>query len=105
MMAGSKQQKNRRQKHVPQRTCVVCREKMDKRSLKRLVLTPELGVVADPSGKQNGRGAYLCTKLVCWEKMSKTSVLDQALKQAISAENKAALLEQFKQTIEELSHA
>ena len=70
-----------RQKHVPQRTCVVCRQKFDKRQLTRLVRTAEEGVLVDPSGKRNGRGAYVCPQLVCWDKLLQNSgLLSQALK-------------------------
>jgi len=70
----------RRPKHVPQRTCIVCREKFDKRRLIRIVRTPDDGVVIDVSGKRNGRGAYLCDQVGCWENaIKKTQLLDNAL--------------------------
>ncbi len=56
-----------RKKHIPQRMCVACRESQDKRSLVRLVRTPE-GVVIDKSGKLAGRGAYLHADPNCWER-------------------------------------
>ena len=43
----------------PQRSCVACRAKRDKRMLTRLVFARgKLRI--DESGKMNGRGAYLC---------------------------------------------
>jgi len=70
-----------RQKHIPQRSCVVCRQKYDKRQLTRIVRTADEGVVVDPTGKRNGRGAYLCYQTTCWDKIfQKKSLLDQALK-------------------------
>jgi uncharacterized protein len=73
--------KGPRPKHIPQRTCVVCRQKQDKRSLVRLVRTPAGPVVVDYSGKQNGRGAYLCANPACWDKASSTpQILQRALK-------------------------
>jgi predicted RNA-binding protein YlxR (DUF448 family) len=70
----------RRPKHVPQRTCIVCREKFDKRRLTRIVRTPDEGVVVDFTGKQNGRGAYLCDQVSCWDSaLEKTQLLNQAL--------------------------
>ncbi len=73
--------KGPRPKHIPQRTCVVCRQKQDKRQLVRLVRTPVGPVVVDYSGKQNGRGAYLCANPVCWEKATHTpQILQRALK-------------------------
>ena len=49
-------------RHVPMRTCVVCREKKPKHELLRIVRTPEGEVLVDASGKLNGRGGYVCTK-------------------------------------------
>ncbi len=66
---NEKKNKPRRQKHIPQRTCVICREKVDKRRLTRIVRTPDSGVVIDPTGKRNGRGAYLCDNPECWDKV------------------------------------
>jgi len=81
----------RRPKHIPQRSCVVCREKQDKRQLIRLVRQPEGQVAVDPTGKQNGRGAYLCLQPGCWDKALQTDILSKALQTAVSQENKAAL--------------
>lgn len=53
-------------KHTPQRTCAGCRKVLAKRSLVRLVRTPE-GVRIDPTGKQAGRGTYLHNQRSCWE--------------------------------------
>ncbi len=57
-----------RPKHVPQRMCVACREHDAKRGLIRIVRTPEGPVGLDPTGKRNGRGAYLCHNPACWER-------------------------------------
>ncbi|NJN55694.1 MAG: YlxR family protein [Anaerolineae bacterium] len=79
-------------RHVPQRTCVVCRQKFDKRRLTRIVHTTDAGVVVDPTGKQNGRGAYLCDQPSCWEKAShQPNILAQALKTGIKTEELVAL--------------
>ena len=80
----SKKQK-RKQKHIPQRTCVGCRTVQPKRSLIRLVRTAD-GIQIDPSGKLPGRGAYLHELRSCWEKGLKGS-LGQALKTEINARN------------------
>jgi predicted RNA-binding protein YlxR (DUF448 family) len=55
-----------RRKHIPQRTCVGCREVLPKRSLIRVVRV-DGGVQIDPTGKMNGRGAYLHDQRSCWE--------------------------------------
>lgn len=56
----------RRVKHVPQRTCVACRQVQAKGALVRLVRTRE-GVFPDLQGKRPGRGAYLHNQPECWE--------------------------------------
>lgn len=56
----------KRVKHVPQRTCVGCRQTLAKRSMIRIVRTPE-GLRVDPTGKIPGRGAYLHDHRDCWE--------------------------------------
>jgi len=40
-------------------------------------------VVVDPSGKLNGRGAYLCNRDRCWEQAIGGQVLARALKTEI----------------------
>lgn len=72
-----------RPKHVPRRTCVACRESDDKRSLIRIVRTPEGSVEIDPTGKKNGRGAYLCDRPTCWTRAIETNVLSRALNVAL----------------------
>jgi predicted RNA-binding protein YlxR (DUF448 family) len=77
-------------KHVPERTCVVCREKASKRTLTRVVRS-EIGVQVDPSGKMNGRGAYLCDRVVCWETAVKTDVLAKALRMPLTDDDRERL--------------
>lgn len=79
-----------RKKHVPQRTCVACREVLGKRILIRLVRT-EAGAEIDPTGKRAGRGAYLHDRRECWDKALKDSLLDRALKMTISPEERERL--------------
>lgn len=91
----SKKKQPPRPKHVPQRTCFVCREKRDKRQLTRLVRTPEGAVVVDPTGKQNGRGAYLCDQPACWDKVvANGRLLSQALKTTVSSTDMEAIAAQ-----------
>ena len=86
--------KQQRRKHVPQRTCVVCRKKDAKRQLTRLVRTADAGVVVDPTGKLPGRGAYVCERPACWEQLLHTNLLERALKTTLDAAQKEALLAQ-----------
>lgn len=69
-----------RPRHVPQRTCVACRQTDAKRQLVRLVRTPDGHVVIDPTGKRAGRGAYLCATADCWTTALRRGTLTRALK-------------------------
>jgi len=79
-----------RRKHVPQRSCVGCREVQAKRSLIRIVRTPQ-AVQVDLTGKLPGRGAYLHDRRSCWERGLQGS-LAHALKTELTAEDRARLL-------------
>jgi len=81
-----KKSKPVRQKHVPIRTCVSCRETGSKRGLIRIVRTPEGAVTIDPTGRINGRGAYLCEKPGCWQRALSTPILNRALNTQLSPE-------------------
>src|SRR5262245_60821633 len=82
-----------RHKHIPQRTCVVCRETSAKRTLTRIVRTADAGVQIDPTGKRNGRGAYLCNQVSCWQRAVGSDVMDKALRTTLTAEDKQRLNE------------
>jgi uncharacterized protein len=79
---SSKANKRIRRKHIPQRTCVGCREINSKRELIRIVRVND-GISIDPTGKQSGRGAYLHNKKTCWEKALR-GPLGQALRKTLS---------------------
>lgn len=73
-------------KKIPMRTCVVTHEKLEKRSLLRIVRTPEGEVLPDLSGKLNGRGAYIKSDLETLEKAIKSKALEKHLEVTISNE-------------------
>jgi uncharacterized protein len=78
-------------KHVPQRTCIACRQVAGKRSLLRLVRT-ETGVDLDATGKLAGRGAYLHPYQSCWRAVLRGGRIEQALRTRLSEENRQVLL-------------
>ncbi len=85
-------QPSRPARHVPQRTCIVCRRQFDKRRLTRVVRTPDSDVVVDPTGKRSGRGAYLCDQVACWDKAIRhPGILNQALNAQLSEAELAAI--------------
>ena len=73
-------------KKIPQRQCVGCRTKRDKRDLLRIVKTPEGEIVLDATGKKAGRGVYVCPDPECLRKARKSRGLERALETAIPAE-------------------
>jgi len=79
-----------KRKHVPQRTCVGCREVLPKRSLIRIVRSSE-AVEVDPTGKMAGRGAYLHNQQSCWERGLK-GALAHALKTELTDKDRENLL-------------
>lgn len=73
--------KNRK---IPMRTCVITKEKCDKRELLRIVRTPDGKIVIDPTGKQNGRGAYIKKTQEVALKARKSNALSRHLEIEIS---------------------
>lgn len=80
-----------RVKHIPQRTCVACREVLPKRQMVRIVRTAD-GVQVDPTGKLAGRGAYLHDRRECWERGLK-GALAHALKAELITDDRVELEE------------
>ncbi len=70
-------------KKIPERMCVITREKYPKKELIRVVKNKEGEVFVDTTGKANGRGAYLKRDIEVIEKAQKTKQLDRILEIAI----------------------
>jgi uncharacterized protein len=71
--------------------CIACRAHDTKRGLYRIVRTPEGAVEPDPTGRRNGRGAYLCGQAACWEKALSSGILARALNIDIDTQTLDAL--------------
>lgn len=84
-----------RTKKIPQRKCVGCNEMKDKKSLLRIVRSPEGEISLDLTGKMNGRGAYVCPDKDCITKAVKEKRLERALEKPVSDEVYKKLLEDF----------
>ena len=78
-------------KKIPLRKCLGCGEQKPKRELIRIVRTPEGNVVLDGTGKQAGRGAYLCPKSACFKKAVKSKRIEKSLEISVSEEIYEAL--------------
>ena len=80
--------------HVPERTCIACRQIRPKKDLIRLVRCSNGSVEVDGNGKKTGRGAYLCKAKGCWESVSAKGRKDRlanAFKTSITQENRESL--------------
>jgi hypothetical protein len=62
------------------RQCIGCRESRDKKSLIRVVKTPEGNIILDRTGRVNGRGAYLCDETSCLKKARKSNALSRSFR-------------------------
>ena len=73
-------------KKIPMRQCLGCNEHKPKRELIRVLRTPEGEVIADMTGKKNGRGAYLCPSESCLRRVQKSKRAEKVLECAIPDE-------------------
>ena len=85
------------QKKIPQRQCMGCRERKEKRELIRVVRSPEGGVSLDFRGKAPGRGAYICPDMACLKKALRSKALDRSLEVAIPEEIYARLEQEMEE--------
>ena len=82
-------------KKVPVRTCLGCNEEKPKKELVRAVRTPQGEVILDLTGKQAGRGAYICPDINCLKKARKAKRFERALSCTVSDE----LYEKMEETL------
>ena len=75
-----------KQRRVPMRMCVGCREMKPKKELLRVVKSPEGVIAFDRVGKAPGRGAYVCKSAECLSKAVKTHALERQLECSVSEE-------------------
>jgi predicted RNA-binding protein YlxR (DUF448 family) len=73
-------------KKIPQRQCIGCGEMKNKKEMLRVIKTPEENIIIDATGKKNGRGAYICKSLECFQKAVKSRGLERSLKVNIPRE-------------------
>lgn len=68
---------------IPLRTCIVTKEKLEKKDLIRIVKNNSGEVFVDLTGKQNGRGAYIKKDIEVLNKVKKNKILDRHLETTI----------------------
>lgn len=70
----------------PQRTCMGCNEKKEKKDLIRIVKNKQNEINLDKTGKMQGRGAYICDNIECLEKLQKSKRLERVFDLKITDE-------------------
>ena len=80
------------------RKCIGCQEMKSKKEMIRILKTESNDIVLDTTGKQNGRGAYLCFSKDCLERAVKNKGLERSLKRAVPTE----VYDQLKKELDEI---
>lgn len=75
-----------KERKIPLRMCLCCREMKPKKELTRVVLNKEGEISLDLTGKAPGRGAYLCREPECIAKLQKTKALDRGFSRSVPEE-------------------
>ena len=83
-------------KKIPMRKCLGCGEMKPKKELVRVIKTPENEILLDKTGRQNGRGAYICNNLDCLNRALKNKGLERSFKTALPAD----VVESLKEAME-----
>ena len=73
-------------KKIPVRLCLGCNEAHPKNELIRIVKNKEGEISIDITGKKPGRGAYICSKVDCLNKLEKSKRLARSFSMEIPSE-------------------
>ncbi len=75
-----------KEKRIPMRMCIACREMKPKKEMLRVVKNAEGEIFVDNSGKAAGRGAYICSAQACLKKLDDKKLLNKAFSTGVSAD-------------------
>ena len=87
------------EKKLPQRMCIACREKKDKKSLIRVVKNKDGVISLDFTGKAAGRGAYICNDINCIKKLVKNKLLNKAFDMPVTEETYQRIVNEFESKV------
>lgn len=73
-------------KCVPMRMCIACREMKPKKEMFRVVKNADGEIAVDATGKAPGRGAYICNDDSCLKKLADKKLLHKAFAANVSQE-------------------
>ena len=80
---------------ITARTCIGCRNIKDKKDLIRIVKNKDNEIFLDRSLRANGRGAYICNNVECFEKVKKSKALERTFKMKVEDKVYKALEEEL----------
>lgn len=75
-----------KKKKTPMRKCVVSGQSLPKKELIRIVRTPEGEILIDPTGKKNGRGAYIALEPELAHQAQAKNIFNRAFEMEIPQE-------------------
>ena len=84
-----------KEKKIPQRKCIACQERDNKKKLIRIVKNKDNEIFLDPSGRANGRGSYVCATHECLSKAIKSKALNRAFKMDVEDDVYKHLLDEL----------
>ena len=86
-------------KKIPLRQCIGCGESKSKKEMNRILKTETEGIILDPTGRKNGRGAYICPSSECLKKAIKSRGLDRSFKMQVPKEVYETLKKEMEQLV------
>lgn len=86
-------------KKIPLRQCIGCGESKSKKEMIRILKTETEGIILDPTGRKNGRGAYICPSSECLKKAIKSRGLDRSFKMQVPKEVYETLEKEMEQLV------
>ncbi|MGO4936814.1 RNase P modulator RnpM [Fundicoccus sp. Sow4_H7] len=78
--------KTKQTRKVPMRKCVVSQQMFPKKELVRIVKNKENEIFIDPTGRQNGRGAYIGLEPELAKEAKNKRTFDKAFEMKVSDE-------------------
>lgn len=88
-----------KKKKIPLRKCISCGENKPKQELIRIVKTNTGEILIDLTGKVNGRGAYICPSIECFENAVKTRRISRSLGEEVDKSIYEELKKQIKKEV------
>jgi hypothetical protein len=82
-------------KHIPYRTCIICRSKKTKPELIRIFYGNSKGITLDNTNKFGGRGAYVCKRDECHTHNLNKSRIELSLREEFTKGNWDQLREEI----------